>query len=237
MATSFAAFDLETAKVLPPLVGDLLAHRPLGIACAAAVLSGETEPLTWHGVQDDKPSAQMSRTEVCSMIGQLKSLVEEGYTLVTWNGLSFDFDVLAEESGLSSECADLALAHVDMMFHAVCQLGHRVSLGKAAEGLGVGEKTGSGRDAPAMWAEGRHDEVLRYNVQDARLTLAVAEESQRRGQLVWITARGQARGMPLSRGWRCVRDACAIPLPDTSWMDDPPSRADFMKWLPQGPHT
>lgn len=237
MAASFVAFDLETAKVLPPQVGDLLAHRPLGIACAAAVVSGEAEPLTWHGMQDGKPSAQMSRAEVCFMIEQLKSLVEEGYTLVTWNGLSFDFDVLAEESGLPSDCAELALGHVDMMFHAVCQLGHRLSLGKAAEGLGVGEKTGSSGDAPAMWVEGRCDEVLRYNVQDARLTLAVAEESQRRRQLVWITARGRARSMPLSRGWRCVRDACEIPPPDTSWMDDPPSRADFMKWLPRGLHT
>ena len=106
-----------------------------------------------------------------------------------------------------SECAELALGHVDMMFHAVCQLGHRLSLGKAAEGLGLGEKTGSASDAPAMWAEGRYDEVLRYNVQDARLTLAVAGESQRRGELVWITARGQARSMPLAHGWCCVRDA------------------------------
>jgi hypothetical protein len=235
MATSLVAFDLETAKILPPQVSDLLAHRPLGIACAAAVISGKTEPLTWHGVQDGKPSAQMSRTEVCSVIEQLKSLVEEGHTLVTWNGLAFDFDVLAEESALPMECAELALGHIDMMFHAVCQLGHRLSLAKAAEGLGLGEKTGSAGDAPAKWAEGRHDEVLRYNVQDARLTLAVAEESQRRGQLVWITGRGQARVMPLSRGWQCVREACAIPLPDTSWMSDPPSRGEFMKWLPKDP--
>src|SRR5450756_1334320 len=121
MATTFMAFDLETAKVLPPQAGDLLAHRPLGIACAAAVVAGEAEPLTWHGMQDGKPSAQMSRAEVCSMIEQLKSFVDKGSTLVTWNGLAFDFDVLAEESGLPSDCAELALGHVDMMFHAVCQ--------------------------------------------------------------------------------------------------------------------
>ena len=231
MTTSFVAFDIETAKVLPPSVGDLLAHRPLGIACAAAVVSGRSEAVTWHGLQDGKPSAQMSRAEVCSMIEQLTSLVDEGHTLVTWNGLSFDFDVLGEESGLQGECAELAMNHVDMMFHAVCQLGHYLSLGKAAEGLGVGEKTGRGADAPAMWAEGRHEEVLRYNVQDAMLTLAVAEEAERRGQLVWITARGRPGSMPLSRGWCSVRDAHALPLPDTSWMDNPPSRADFMKWL------
>jgi len=234
MSTSFVAFDLETAKVLPQQAGDLLAHRPLGIACAAAVVPGQAAPVTWHGMQDGKPSARMSRAEVGSMVEQLTSFVNRGLTLVTWNGLAFDFDVLAEESGLSSDCAELALDHVDMMFHAVCRLGHRLSLGKAAEGLGVGEKTGSGSEAPAMWAAGRFDEVLGYNVQDARLTLAVAEEAQRRGQLVWITGKGVARSMPLSGGWCSVRDACSLPLPDTSWMDHPPSRADFMKWLPPG---
>jgi hypothetical protein len=232
MAMRFVAFDLETAKVLPTQVTDLLAHRPLGIACAAAVVSDEAEPVTWHGARDGKPSPQMSCAEVSSIIEQLKSFVDKGYTLVTWNGLSFDFNILAEESGLPSECAELALGHVDMMFHAVCQLGHYLSLGKAAEGLGIGGKTGSGSDAPAMWAQGRYDEVLRYNVQDAKVTLEVAEESQRRGELVWITARGTPRSMPLPVGWRCVRDACQIALPDTSWMDNPPSRQSFMTWLP-----
>ena len=33
-----AAFDLETAKILPPNVTDLKQHIPLGIACAAIAL-------------------------------------------------------------------------------------------------------------------------------------------------------------------------------------------------------
>jgi len=38
MTRRYLAFDMETAKVLPPDVTDVLAHRPLGITCAAAVL-------------------------------------------------------------------------------------------------------------------------------------------------------------------------------------------------------
>ena len=102
------AFDLETAKVLPKQVGDLLAHRPLGIACAAAVVPGQAAPVTWHGMQDGKPSARMSRAEVGSMVEQLTSLVNRGLTLVTWNGLAFDFDVLAEESRSGSTGVDHA---------------------------------------------------------------------------------------------------------------------------------
>jgi hypothetical protein len=230
----YVAFDIETARVLPESVTDLMDYRPLGIACAAAVVSGQEEPVVWHGIDGGEPAAQMSCDEVRSLIVDLAAWAADGYTLVSWNGLSFDFNILAEESGLSEECARLALDHLDMMFHAVCRLGYPIALGKAAEGLGLPGKSGglTGYDAPRLWAEGRYREVLDYNVQDARLALAIAEESERRGELVWITRRGSPRQMPLEQGWHTIRRALEMPLPDTSWMSDPPCREDFMAWLP-----
>jgi hypothetical protein len=239
MSRRYLAFDLETAKLLPRTVNDVLAHRPLGIACAAAVASGLDEPITWHGRDGDRPSAQMSRDEAGAMVDDLVALVEDGYTLVTWNGLSFDFNVLAEESGGLDACAGLAHDHVDMMFHAVCRLGHYVALAKAAEGFGLAGKSGglSGHEAPALWAEGRYDEVLQYNIQDARLCLDIAREAERRGELNWITGRGRIGRMPLERGWLSVKQARRLPLPDTSWMSDPPARDDALAWFPSGTLT
>jgi len=230
----YLAFDIETAKVLPQAVADVLAHRPLGIACAAAVATGRDEPITWHGREGDKPAARMSGDEVSAMVDNVGAWVRDGFTLLTWNGLSFDFNVLAEESGRPDECAGLALDHVDMMFHVVCGLGHYVSLAKAAEGLGLAGKSGglSGYEVPALWAEGRHEEVLQYNVQDARLCLEIAHEAERRGELDWITGRGRIGRMPLERGWLSVRQARRLPLPDTSWMSDPPVRDDALAWFP-----
>jgi hypothetical protein len=49
--------------------------------------------------------------------------VRARYTIVTWNGTGFDFDILAEESGMLAECKGLAVNHVDMMFHVLCRLG------------------------------------------------------------------------------------------------------------------
>lgn len=46
MIRRYAAFDIETAKVLPAGVDDILAHRPLGIACAAVAFSDGPEPRT-----------------------------------------------------------------------------------------------------------------------------------------------------------------------------------------------
>ena len=53
----------------------------------------------------------MSRAEAQGLVHDLAQLVEEGYTLLTWNGLGFDFNILAEESGLQTECERLAMAY------------------------------------------------------------------------------------------------------------------------------
>ena len=233
--TRYLAFDIETAKILPPETTDILAHRPLGIACAAAARSDSPEPLVWHGTDGGRPAARMSREVCCAMVADLEALVSGGYTLLTWNGLAFDLDIVAEESGLVESCARLALEHVDMMFHVVCSLGHGVALQKAAEGLGLpGKPDGmSGKDAPALWASGNYEAVLRYNVEDVRLALRVLETSGSRGELRWITRRNSTGRMPLTGGWRRVRDALALPLPDTSWMTAPPSRERFLAWIPK----
>lgn len=230
----FLAFDIETARILPAEVDDILAYRPLGIACAAAVASDRTEPFVWHGKDGaGRPSPRMQRAEAAALVTDLCGLTASGYTLVTWNGLHFDFNILAEESGTAAACAALATAHVDMLFHVFCSLGHLVSLQKAAEGMRLpGKKAGvSGEQAPALWAAGRFQEVLDYCVQDARLTLRLAEECERARKFAWMTQRGAPKQMPLRGGWLTVDEARMLPLPDTSWMSNPPSRAQFLHWL------
>lgn len=79
----------------------------------------------WHGGANRKhPTNRMRRHEVQGLVNYLEKEVECGYTIVTWNGLGFDFDILAEESGMLEKCRRLANNHVDMMFHALCRLEH-----------------------------------------------------------------------------------------------------------------
>lgn len=234
MTLNYAAFDIETAKVLPAGVDDVLAHRPLGIACAAVAFSDGREPRTWVGSGPAGPAPRLSQAEAKELVHALASLVSDGTTLLTWNGLNFDFNILAEESGLGAQCGRLALGHVDMMFHAVCGLGHFVALQKVAEALQIPGKTAgiSGAEAPALWAAGRHAEVLAYNVQDVRLTLAVAEACEQRRELPWVTRKGTIGRLPLPRGWLSAAEAQRLPLPDTAWMSNPPERARFLAWIP-----
>ena len=232
--TRYLSFDIETAKLLPDDVTEILAYRPLGISCAAAYVSDTRQTVTWYGrTSSGEPAPQMSETEAGAMVNDLLAYVRDGYTLVTWNGAGFDFDILAEESAMRAECVELAAYHVDMLFHAVCVLGHPVSLQKAAEGMEIPGKLAdmSGAEAPAAWAAARYKEVLAYVQQDAVATAELAQLCEERQKMAWITRRGQKRQMPLVDGWLSVHDARELPLPDTSWMSDPPRRDRFTGWM------
>jgi len=120
-----------------------------------------------------------------------------------------------------------------MMFHVLCRLGYGVALDAAARGTGVdGKPEGmNGKLAPALWAEGKREEVLRYVAQDVRTTLNVATVCESCGAFRWVARSGRLRTMPLSQGWLAVEDARSLPLPDTSWMNEPWPRERFTGWI------
>lgn len=233
MARKYLAFDIETAKDVPGEKFDLQMHRPLGITCAAALPCDAQKPIVWHGKNNDgTPTKQMSKSEARKVVKELLDLSSQGYVLLTWNGLGFDFDVLAEESDSFEECKNLALNHVDMMFHVFCDRGFPVAIDKAAQAIGIpGKPEGmSGMLAPRLWAKGQYQDVIDYVCQDVRMTLQVAQVCEKKRSFQWITRKGSRSSMSLHRGWLKVKDALRLPSPDMSWMDDPISRHRFTRW-------
>lgn len=232
MSRKFLAFDIETAK--ETVDEDWYSQRPLGITCAATMSSDAETARLWHGVsQDGTPARQMSRLETMRMVDYLVSQVAAGYTLVTWNGLGFDLDILAEESGAEKACQALARDHIDLMFHVFCVKGFPVALDRAAMALGIpGKPAGmSGILAPQLWSTGRHREVLDYVAHDVRITLQIAELCEKRRRFAWITRKGAVSSVDLPHGWLTVDQALRLPEPDTSWMSDPLPRVRFSDWL------
>ena len=233
MTRRFLAFDLETAKDIPGDDFNWRPHRPLGITCAATLTSDGGELRHWStAATQAKHAPRMSRADVLGLVRFLEARSAEGYAILTWNGLGFDFDILAEESGAIPRCRALALSHVDMMFHIFCVKGFRVGLSKAAEGMSVpGKPAGmSGLQAPQMWAQGRYEEVLAYVAHDVRIALQIAQAAETRRKFTWITGKGSPGVMALPNGWLPVPDALRLPEPDTSWMRNPPKRREFLNW-------
>lgn len=234
MNHKYLAFDIETAKAIPANEHDWKSHRPMGISCAATLVSDSDELLVWHGGKNCKrPASRMNRQETRTLVHYLARQVNCGYTIVTWNGLGFDFDILGEESGMLQKCRRLAHDHVDMMFHVLCKLGYGVGLDSAARGMDLAGKTEgiTGAAAPRFWATGRRKEILEYVAQDVRITLELAEICEARGFLRWVTRAGRKCELPLRKGWLPVRLAERLPEPNTSWMSTQWRRTRFTDWL------
>lgn len=221
--TRWAALDLEIVKQIPDGVDD---WAPFGISCAAVALSDSPHALVWHG--DSELGRQGSR----ALVAAFTALVDDGYTLVGFNSLGFDFRCLAVESGLHDECQWLAMQHVDLFFHLFCRLGYGPSLDRLAKGMGLpGKPEGiDGIKVPQMWAEGQRQTVVDYCVADARTTLAIVDAALFMGGVQWISKNGKPVTVDFEQ-WDTAVDALRIPEPDTSWMTEPWSRRKFTSWL------
>jgi len=228
----YAGFDLEIAKIIDGGFSEWRSQRPLGISCAALYTLGHS-PEIWYGRDSDgKPALRIDRSLAIKLVHSLLNRVENGFKIVTWNGLGFDFDVLAEESKMWEECRFLGLEHIDIMFHILCIKGYPIKLDKAAKGMGLAGKIAgvTGDKAPELWQKGSYETVLEYVAQDSRTTVEVASMINNYGYLDWTSNSGKPQNVYFPDGLLTVREAMKLPLPDTSWMQDPMSREQFLDW-------
>ena len=236
--TRYLAFDTETTKPFPE-DHNWRSVRPMGIACAAAYGVGDEKPRAWYNRSPNgEIEPALTQQQAQSLVNQITTLTDpektpDPYTLLTWNGLGFDLDILAEESGMFDECRQIALDHVDMMFHFYCTQGYPLSLDKAAQGMGTpGKPEGmNGALANEMWNNADRLPVIQYCASDVRSTLALATECETQHRLQWTSNTGRTRFFNLPNGWMTVRQSLDIPQPDTSWMTDPIPRDTFTAWL------
>ena len=231
MNRKYLAFDIETAKTTEDGT-DWRSCRPLGISCAATLLADSNERRLWHGGADrNSPADRMSPQDAKELVEYLATQVENGYTIVTWNGLGFDFDILAEESEMLENCRKLATNHVNMMFHILCELGYAVGLDAAAKGMGLAGKSKgmSGELAPVLWAEG--GKKFWATSPGRKDDDGVGDDLRSLRAMRWYARSGKLRSMALPKGWLTVEAAGKVPEPDTSWISDPLSRKTFTEWL------
>lgn len=256
-----AAWDIEIAKQIPDGTRDWKDIRPLGISCAALHLfdgNGISDIRLFHSpaIASGQPyPQQMTLYDLGLMVEALSMADRNGYRIITWNGLSFDFDVLAEEVGpnLRQKVIDLALGHIDLGFQMVCERGFMCGLDTACRGMGVqGKLDGMHGDlAPIMWSgcpdpfqadsltknlgeapgtRGAQDLVLRYVAQDVAATTNLIHAVDAQHRLIWTAKSGR------KSEWRVgnlltAQEAMFLPPADTSWMTTPRSREDYYKWM------
>lgn len=264
---NYVVFDLETSKITPDVdeireqykqafdqgaEPDVLAEikargeeakniksfRPLGISCAAIVASNGYVKTYYPDELTGGCYADQLIAQQCAGIAFDLTLFHDfGASIITFNGLSFDFDILAEECICNSwreKITTLALNHVDLMFAFFCEMGYPVSLKAACAGMGLSGKLAGmdGSKAPVMWSKGREaqEKVLEYCIQDVKATAELYEAMVERGRLDWITKSGKVSTWECGHKIKTVSEALETPLPDTSWMTNPMTREQFYEW-------
>jgi len=119
----------------------------------------------------------------------------------------------------------------DPMYQFFKLKGFPVGLGKVGAGMGVPmTKLMDGADAPVRWRNGEHQAVCDYVLGDVRMTTAIVEAIEARGELAWVTSKGTTSRVPM-RELRPVEACLQDPLPDQSWMSTPLAESKFTGWL------
>jgi len=198
------ALDLEITNRLESF-SQWRQYRPLGISCLAIVGTHSRQVFVAKAPQ------RILEERALDVVHFLyDEYFCKGYTIVSFNGLAFDFVVLADNGGAEALklCREMALSsqHIDLMFNAYMALGYNVSLDTACQETCGVQKLGfaNGAEAPIAWHDGRHKEVVEYCKHDALITFQLHQALLEEPRLKWRTrgGKGQPRQLLGNGTWQ-----------------------------------
>lgn len=235
----FVTFDIETTEDM---------KQP--ICAAIAWVEGDQLRQSVYYGNEREP---MSKDAIKRMLDELKAYAEDGRTIVTWNGLQFDFKVIYQALAGDTEYQELvkhlAINHVDLMYYVFCCKGWPVSQQNACLGSNLAGKVKkvllkdgtpiddmNGAMAPMLWEAGEGNAVLEYLVGDVHSLLKLTYKWMLDRQARWLSKSGKHQFLdidlnPDSPDFPVVHRVSEYPEPDTSWMDKPIKRETFTQWM------
>lgn len=246
-----ASFDLESAQTFPDDCTYQDEHfEQLGITCAAAALIDMDNPSDWSETEEvqfwhSSDVNRLTKSDCCDIVDDCMQLVDDGYTFLTWNGLGFDFRLLAVQSGMFDECANIAYNHhIDMMMFPVFIRGHFLGLQKCLEGIqrygklsdvrlndGTIINNMKGALAPEMWAKGEFSAVLTYLNYDVTEPLALAQYVHKRKRIQWISSNGNPQSIDIPR-LITVKEIYETYPDNAKWDRFNIRKEQFIEWMP-----
>ena len=226
------SFDIEIADVFELAPGeDLDARGPFHISVAATQIAGGEERLWLSREANGQPALHLSRDTARELLAYLDDAQRRGHRLLAWNGLSFDLRWIGHAAEDMATARRIARGLYDPMYQFFKLKGFPVGLGKVGAGMGVPmTKLMDGADAPVRWRNGEYDAVCDYVMGDVRMTTAIVEAIEARGELAWVTSKGTTSRVAM-RELRPVEACLEDPVPDQSWMATPLPDAKFRGWL------
>ena len=198
-----------------------------------------------HDVQYFEDDPYMSKETAVKLVNSIMNYHKQGIVSLTWNGLSFDYALLGQYSGMIEECGELALNHYDMMLWVTFRKGFYLGLDKALTGAKLETKRHvvklndgteltdmSGAKAPELWRMKEFSAVKYYLEGDVIQPLKLVDAIQKNNGIRWFSNTGKLNFC--NTKMETVKELFKLPVPDTSWMTNPPkSRKEFVSWIPK----
>ncbi len=141
-------FDVETKNAFQDVGSNDSAALDISVVCTHDSLDGSYKSYLEDRFKDLWP------------------ILEQADALVTWNGDHFDIPLLNKYYP-----GDLTkIKSIDLMKEVQKSLGRRLKLDTAASATLGTKKSGNGLDAIVWWRDGEIDKVIKYCIDDVRIT-------------------------------------------------------------------
>ena len=158
--------DIETKNFFQDVESNDPAALDISVVCIHDSADGSYKSFQQHQFKDLWP------------------ILEQADILVTWNGDHFDIPLLNKYYP-----GDLGkLKSIDLMKEAAKVLGRRLKLDTVAGATLGANKSGGGSDAVIWWRAGLVDKVIKYCIDDVRLTKDLYEYAMKNGHLKYREA-------------------------------------------------
>jgi DEAD/DEAH box helicase domain-containing protein len=186
-------FDIETKNTFQEVGKADPALLDISVVC---IYDSETGEYTSY-LQEDFP--------------KLWPIMEKADMLVTFNGDHFDIPLLNKYYN-----GDLTkIKSLDILKEVKNSLGHRVGLGLIAEATLGAKKSGHGLEAIEWWRNGEIDKIIKYCIDDVRLTKELYDYAMKHKKLRFKDGL-EIREFPLKTDdWEKVTDVkmtCSLPF-------------------------
>lgn len=154
-------FDIETRNLFQDVGSNDPVDLDISVVC---VHDSETDVYTSY-LQEDLP--------------KLWPLLEKADMLITFNGDHFDIPLLNKYYS-----GDLGkIKSLDLLKEVKSSLGRRIKLDTLAEATLGKNKIGHGLEAITWWRNGEIDKIIKYCIEDVRITKEIYEYAMKNGHL------------------------------------------------------
>lgn len=181
-------FDIETRNTFQDVGSTESSALDISVVCIHDSLTDEYSSY----LQEDLP--------------KLWPIIEQADMLITFNGDHFDIPLLNKYYS-----GDLTkIKSLDLLVEVKNSLGRRIKLDTLAEATLGKNKSGHGLDAITWWQQGEIEKIIKYCIEDVKITKEIYEYALKHGKLKYkdLGAGGTIREIKLNTSnWEKKNDS------------------------------